>query len=242
MTLRIIVLVAMGFSLHCQTLAQSSDNEDGLNWQSLETFLQTNVVLKSGDTISLMVENVPELTGEYSIDETGVVNLPLIGSVNAANQTPAKFSKTLEALYDGFYLVNPVITVEIAPKPIPPVDSTGSNLHTIEPNSKPDFKAEGTLGAGDKISVIVKNVPEVTGEYIVDEAGVIDMPYVGKVTARAQTPESFAQVLKKLYDKNYLVDPDITVTIFAARLPDKEIVTYTEPLIKPKLIIKRIIE
>ena len=110
----------------------------------------------------------------------------------------------------------------------------------IDSSPQPFTKPEGTLGPDDRIFVNVKNVPEVTGQYIVDETGSVDMPYIGKVSATAQTPESFAQILKSLYDKNYLVDPTITVTIFAARLPDKKIVTNVETVVKPEPITRRI--
>jgi len=96
--------------------------------------------------------------------------------------------------------------------------------------------SEIILKSGDTISVFVKNVPEVTGIYTINERGIVDMPYVGKVIAETHTPENFAQTLRRLYKGNYLVNPTFEVTIFASRLPDKEIVTFTEPKIKPQLI------
>ena len=99
-----------------------------------------------------------------------------------------------------------------------------------------DLPSEVILKSGDTISVFVKNVPEVTGIYTINEVGIVDMPYVGKIIAETHTLENFAQTLRRLYKGSYLVNPTFEVTIFASRLPDKEIVTFTEPKIKPQLI------
>ena len=99
-----------------------------------------------------------------------------------------------------------------------------------------DLPSEVILKSGDTISVFVKNVPEVTGIYTINEVGIVDMPYVGKIIAETHTLENFAQTLRRLYKGSYLVNPTFEVTIFASRLPDKEIITFTEPKIKPQLI------
>jgi len=91
-----------------QSLAQVSGN---LEWQDAKTFLQEGT-LAAGETIFIDVKRVPELTGKYRIDENGSVDLPLIGNVNALEQTTASFAKFLEVLYGKDYLQNPKISVK----------------------------------------------------------------------------------------------------------------------------------
>ncbi len=97
--------------------------------------------------------------------------------------------------------------------------------------------AQEPLVRGDVILVEIKNVPEMSGQYSVDEQGQIDMPYVGKVTATGQDTTTLARILEDLYIDDYLVNPTITVSIFAKVLPAKEIVSYTKPYTAPQPII-----
>jgi len=98
--------------------------------------------------------------------------------------------------------------------------------------------AEERLSIGDTISVSIKNVPEMSGEYTIDELGRVDLPYIGKVKAIGQAPLTLAEILENLYKDDILVDPSIDVSIFAKVLPDKEIVSYIKPYDTPELIIR----
>ena len=97
--------------------------------------------------------------------------------------------------------------------------------------------AEERLIVGDTISVVIKNVPEMSGEYTLDDMGRVDMPYIGKVKASGHGSLKLAEILEELYKDDYLVDPSIDVSIFAKVLPDKEIVSYIKPYDAPELII-----
>jgi len=91
-----------------QSLAQVSESIES---QDAETYLQQGT-LAPGETIFIEVKNVPALTGEYTIDQSGKVDLPLIGKVKALEQTPVNFARNLEVLYEENYLQNPSISVE----------------------------------------------------------------------------------------------------------------------------------
>ena len=54
--------------------------------------------------------------------------------------------------------------------------------------------AEDRLIVGDTISVVIKNVPEMSGEYTVDDMGRVDLPYIGKVKASGQAPLTLAKI------------------------------------------------
>ena len=97
--------------------------------------------------------------------------------------------------------------------------------------------AQGRLIVGDTISVVIENVPEMSGEYTVDDMGRVDLPYIGKVAASGQDTLALAVILEELYKDAILVDPSINVSIFAKVLPDREIVSYIKPYDTPEPII-----
>jgi polysaccharide export outer membrane protein len=72
---------------------------------------------------------------------------------------------------------------------------------------------EVPLGPLDIVRVSVFQVPELTGEYQIDVHGKLDMPLVGSVSARDQSPEQFASSLERAYGQRYLNNPDITVRL-----------------------------
>lgn len=76
-----------------------------------------------------------------------------------------------------------------------------------------------TLGPGDIITVTIKKVPDLSQEYTIDKNGEIDFPLIGRVRSQGTSPEALAVKLAVLYEKDYLVNPAVTVSIFAKRLP-----------------------
>jgi len=109
----IIKLLTSSVMLLCifnQSLAQVSGD---IEWKDAQTLQQQSTLLV-GETIFIDVRRVPELTGEYHIDKSGRVDLPLIGKVKALEQTPASFARILEILYEKDYLHNPIIRVKLA--------------------------------------------------------------------------------------------------------------------------------
>ena len=193
--------------------------------RALEFFYGRNYLDNPSITVTILGSRVPD---EERVD----YGLPKRQDLNSVSVTELNDQATNNLIPDEQAQINQVQDF--------PDDAQVLSNEIIDSSPQTFTKPEGTLGPDDRILVNVKNVPEVTGQYIVDETGSVDMPYIGKVSATAQTPESFAQILKSLYDKNYLVDPTITVTIFAARLPDKKIVTNVETVVKPEPITRRI--
>lgn len=66
--------------------------------------------LRPGDVIRLRIWREPDLTGEFAIDEGGVVVLPKIGAVAAADHTPADIERVVREEY-AKYLRNPSIEI-----------------------------------------------------------------------------------------------------------------------------------
>ncbi|HVR89982.1 MAG TPA: polysaccharide biosynthesis/export family protein [Novosphingobium sp.] len=65
------------------------------------------------DVLRITVFRVTDLTGEFQVDSRGLVNLPLIGAIDARGQRPEQLADSLERLYSQRYLNNPDITVRV---------------------------------------------------------------------------------------------------------------------------------
>jgi polysaccharide export outer membrane protein len=70
--------------------------------------------LQAGDAITVKVFREPDLGVEKAVlDELGYVQLPLVGQVQAAGQTPVELSRQIEQRLGQRYLRNPKVTVAI---------------------------------------------------------------------------------------------------------------------------------
>lgn len=63
------------------------------------------------DTVSVKVFKMPDLSGDYEVDLTGQVSLPLIGNVMAADLTTAQLDDSLTHKLGEKYLQNPDVSV-----------------------------------------------------------------------------------------------------------------------------------
>jgi protein involved in polysaccharide export with SLBB domain len=69
--------------------------------------------LGAGDKLRVIVFNEENLSGEFVIDGTGYVRLPLIGQIQAAGLTVFDFEKEVTAKLNAGYLVDAKISVEV---------------------------------------------------------------------------------------------------------------------------------
>lgn len=65
------------------------------------------------DTLSVKIFKMPDLSGDYEVDLTGQIYLPLIGSVRAVDLTTAELDERLTAKLSEKYLQNPDISVGV---------------------------------------------------------------------------------------------------------------------------------
>lgn len=63
------------------------------------------------DTLSVKVFRMPDLSGDYEVDLTGRISLPLIGEVPAADLTTAELDQVLTRRLGEKYLENPDVSV-----------------------------------------------------------------------------------------------------------------------------------
>ena len=82
--------------------------------QSLAAAAVAAPKLQPGDKIRVNVYGEDKLSGEYEIDQSGQLSLPLAGTVEAVGLTQAELEQSLAKKFRSEYLRNPKVTVTIA--------------------------------------------------------------------------------------------------------------------------------
>ena len=83
------------------------------------SLLAQDAVLRSGDSLELRIGGVPseevqQVSGAYTIDGDGFVNLPHIGKVRASDATQSELQRSIESAYITRQIyTNPSITLTI---------------------------------------------------------------------------------------------------------------------------------
>ena len=70
--------------------------------------------LDTGDQVKMTVYGEDDLSGTYTIDGNGNVQLPLIGQVHAGGLSISDFQSAVEAKLSKGFLVNPRVSAEVA--------------------------------------------------------------------------------------------------------------------------------
>ena len=65
------------------------------------------------DTLTVKVFKMPDLSGDYQVDLTGQIAMPLVGNVKAIDLTTAELDSRLTSQYGAKYLENPDISVGV---------------------------------------------------------------------------------------------------------------------------------
>lgn len=79
----------------------------------LNSFVDNSYLLGPGDAVTLSVIGYPEFEGTQAILPDGTISIPLIGSVQASNQTLASLAQRLTQRLQT-YLVNPAVSLSLA--------------------------------------------------------------------------------------------------------------------------------
>lgn len=74
----------------------------------------TEYFLGVNDMLNIHVFNEPELSGQFQVQANGTINMPLIGIVHIAGQTPENAKDLIETKLSQGYLINPDVSLEIA--------------------------------------------------------------------------------------------------------------------------------
>ncbi len=66
-----------------------------------------------GDKIKLTVFGEEDLSGEFEIDNTGSLAIPLVGEINVRGLTPREVERKVAHVLDSGYLKNPRVNIEV---------------------------------------------------------------------------------------------------------------------------------
>lgn len=77
------------------------------------TPLESSYKIAPMDTLTIKVFKMPDLSGDYEVDLTGQVSLPLIGEIGAAELTTAELDQRLTQKFSERYLENPDVSVGV---------------------------------------------------------------------------------------------------------------------------------
>lgn len=69
--------------------------------------------LDAGDQIKINVYNQPDLSGDYQLDGSGQILMPLIGRISAKGLTAAQLEAKLVGRLKPDYLINPRIFIQV---------------------------------------------------------------------------------------------------------------------------------
>ena len=75
--------------------------------------LEENYKIAPLDTVTINVFRQKDLSGDYEVDLTGRINMPLVGALEATDLTTAQLDQKITAAYSKKYLVNPDIAVGV---------------------------------------------------------------------------------------------------------------------------------
>jgi polysaccharide biosynthesis/export protein len=73
------------------------------------------------------------------------------------------------------------------------------------------------LQAGEQISVTVYGEASLSGNYLIDPAGLVSIPLAGKIKVAGLTTAEVAEILVKKFRSEYLKDPKVTVSLLEVR-------------------------
>lgn len=75
--------------------------------------LESDYKIAPMDTVTVKVFKAPDMSGDYDVDLTGHISLPLVGEVEAANLTTAQLDQKLTAVLGEKYLEHPDVSVGV---------------------------------------------------------------------------------------------------------------------------------
>jgi protein involved in polysaccharide export with SLBB domain len=104
------LLLPLGFAVAgCTSVAQVS----GVDQQQIRAE-SVSPRLQAGEKIRVNVYGESSLSGDYQIDPSGFVSMPLAGNIQAAGLTQNELAQALATSLRSQYLKNPKVTVSVA--------------------------------------------------------------------------------------------------------------------------------
>src|SRR5690242_8393602 len=69
--------------------------------------------LGTGDKLRVTVFGQPDMSGEFAVDASGQVTIPLVGAVDAARMTVPELTKSITDRLAKDFLVDPKVSVDV---------------------------------------------------------------------------------------------------------------------------------
>ena len=113
----LLVLVAAGCWATNSEVRANEGSQTNLPILVGSTALATNLMgsrhLQPNDVLEVMVYQEPDLATKVTLDDRGMVALPLIGPIKLAGLTLEQATAKIRDMYDKDYLVNPKVTIQV---------------------------------------------------------------------------------------------------------------------------------
>ena len=116
MTLRSMCTALIASAFLIVTACQSGTTTVERSDASATTYGQRSApayVLGNGDRLRVTVFGHPDLSGEFDVDGTGSISLPLVGQVEALGLTTPELEAKIVDTLDGDYILNPRVSAEV---------------------------------------------------------------------------------------------------------------------------------
>lgn len=105
-----LLLCGLFFS---SVLFAEEKNDPSAQKQQTSTSGSQEYRLGSGDLLKITVFNQKDLSGDYTINGSGQISLPLIGDINAKDLTAKQVEKGITDKLMPDYLLNPRVSVQV---------------------------------------------------------------------------------------------------------------------------------
>jgi len=114
--------------------------------------------------------------------------------------------------------VQPPSVLQYVPPSAPAPRATEVRYNGASPVAPPSYAYAAaepayTLGAGDKLRVVVFGQDGISNTYIVDAGGNVSLPLIGTVPARGLTTQQLAARIAERLKQGYVREPHVTVEV-----------------------------
>ena len=114
--LRPLVMAVLGSLLLSIAACQSGPPAAPRAASGQQVELQQSInayTLGNGDQLRITVFGQPDLSGQFEVDGTGSISMPLIGQVAALGLTTPQLENRIVEMLEGDYVLNPRVSAEV---------------------------------------------------------------------------------------------------------------------------------
>jgi polysaccharide biosynthesis/export protein len=154
----------------------------------LPTLGQYGYYLGPGDELKITVAGYPEYTGSQVILSDGTIALPLVGTINASDRTPAQLTQELAALLNR-YVVDPSVSISIASQR-PIIVNVAGEVQRPGPVQLRSIKAGTDLGQSLSVAGVTSQQRPTVTAALLEAGGVTRESDIRKIVLKRYTPSN----------------------------------------------------